>query len=92
MAKFKATHEITLEDRGGDRTTFQVQLVDGAAYTRAEWSSASSADWEFEAPNPAEYAAYPQGVPSWAGWTFQGQPAYPGKTFSVRSLVPEVAS
>lgn len=52
---FQPTHRITLP--GG--VTEAVMVVDGAAYTQAEWESAS----------PADYERSDCGV-----WTFQGQP------------------
>jgi hypothetical protein len=59
--KFRPTHEITLTDtRDGTRSTTDVQLVDGAGYTREEWDTEASADWEWSAET---------------GWTFQGQAA-----------------
>lgn len=48
-SKFAATHEITfLSDRGFTRV-YYVMLVDGAAYTDAEWRADCPADWECDA-------------------------------------------
>jgi hypothetical protein len=54
MSDFTPTHKITL----ADGTTELVQLVDGSAYTRAEWDSASAADYERQEDG---------------SWTFQGE-------------------
>ena len=52
---FAPTHVITLDD--GERV--EVQLVDGAGYTREEWDSATAADYERQDNGD---------------WTRQGQP------------------
>lgn len=52
---FMPTHVITREN--GDQ--IEVQLVDGAAYTRTEWDATDQADYERQ-DNGA--------------WTFQGEP------------------
>jgi len=43
---FRPTHRIVLEHRDGTRKVILVQLVDGVAYTKAEWDSETRADWE----------------------------------------------
>lgn len=53
--EFEPTHVITLAD--GER--IEVQLVDGAAYTHAEWNATDAADYERQENGD---------------WTFQGQP------------------
>lgn len=55
ISDFTPTHVITMQN--GER--IEVRLVDGAAYTRAEW----------DANEPADYERQDNG-----DWTFQGQP------------------
>jgi hypothetical protein len=40
---FEPTHRISIGAR-----RIPVQVVDGACYTRAEWESGTSADWEID--------------------------------------------
>ena len=42
---FKPTHRITIRHNNGVETQCLVMLVDGVAYTRAEWDAYDSADW-----------------------------------------------
>lgn len=72
--RFVPTHEITLTDtRDGTRSAFPVHLEDGVAYTREEWTSSTSADWEYSAD----------------GWTFQGRTTPAAHfSVSVRKLAP----
>lgn len=54
MPRFRPTHRLTLPKRG----SLLVMLVDGVAYTRQEWKTATSADYECVDGQ----------------WLFQGQP------------------
>lgn len=62
---FAPTHVITLDN--GEH--IQVQLVDGAAYTRAEWDATDQADYERQDDG---------------SWTFQGSP-FAGTVETLRS-------
>lgn len=61
VKRFTPTHEIVLIAENRERRTIPVMLVHGAAYTRDEWRTDASADWE--AANGA--------------WHFQGKPMPP---------------
>jgi len=56
--QFQPSHRITLVSGEVE----EVMLVDGAAYTRAEWESESAADYERDDSGP------------WPIWKFQGEP------------------
>lgn len=72
--RFVPTHEITLTDlRDHTRSTFPVRLVDGQAYTKAEWESGAMPSWEYHDEN------------WWHG--DDGSPA-PHLSVSVRKLSP----
>lgn len=57
MNRWQATHEIT-GHLFGRRYRRRVRLLDGAAYTKAEWEAAATADWS---------------VTVEGAWLFQGQ-------------------
>jgi hypothetical protein len=59
---FMSTHTIFLEGELG-REEIPVRLVDGAAYTREEWSAEVPADWTYDEEH---------------GWRFHGDPCPPG--------------
>lgn len=76
--KFYPTHKISLFVPGNDDADETIEVTldaddDGAgpAYTREEWESATSADWERDASG---------------SWTFQGQATPPGREVSVSRI------
>ena len=69
---WSATHRITFVGPSGRRTWLVQQSPDGAAYTRAEWESYGTADWECDPNN---------GV-----WSFQGAAAPGVGAVFVRAL------
>lgn len=88
MKRFKATHELALVDRVGDVRIVPVMFVPevpskgGPAYTKGEWDSGTTADWEFD---PSQREGWKTEPPTSVGWTFQGG-SYPGRTLTVRRL------
>jgi hypothetical protein len=55
---FKPTHKLTYRHHG-IKSTVNVKVVDGVAYTRAEWDAYARADLELQDDGT---------------WTFQGEP------------------
>ncbi len=63
------THRLTLHHHDGCREVELVAVVDGAAYTAAEWAADAAADWElteegwlFQGGAPAHVASYEVGA------------------------------
>lgn len=75
MAAWHATHEITVTDCTGRRLRTRVMLLDGAAYTREEWRTETSADWE---------------VSDDGAWKFRGRCHPSAGSVRVRMLPTEV--
>ena len=63
MKTFEPTHKIILRNSEGEADTIAVMLDDnGAAYTKHEWDTDSSADWE--CGETGEWLCNGQAVPS----------------------------
>lgn len=70
-SKFAATHIVQHSGQ-----SYEVMLVDGAAYTQAEWDSESQADYE---------------VNDQGEWLFQGQ-AFSGEVVSVSQQIADAVT